>query len=476
MKKAILPIIISLAAVLLASCYFTPPAGDTSSITLTLSESAVARVVDANADTARVYLLSENNALLNFGDAYYFESGDFTASNEITVEGIPSGTWKVLLSLGKYSGDAFMTLSYGGTDGTVVSPGVEAKVGITLKEQPYNVAGNLLGKDVSGVVNISDTMYASSGNTIYSGTAAAVLNSLSQTISAEYTINSISKGLFFSATPNVFTPELWVNTDKGIVPYRGGAFNYTFHDDGVSVLKSGALETIEATAVWDSNDKLAVFYQRPKGLGGASIGGDQKDDPSTWSWTDLSELEDSISDELVLDFAVHGDNGYFASTIGAFRLNKGTVEAGGSDWISEGTFFEIVEGEETLLIYAIEVDETTNVVYIGTSDGMYKASLDDEGNPVNPSRISGTEGYGFTKISVTEDYAAFLSSYDLFIYETGTGSLTPLPFYSGLPGMLTGLSWKGSVLFISGTGTDAKGNPVPLGKGGLVSINMADLP
>jgi len=480
MKKSILLITISLAAVLLASCYFTPQAEENSSLTLSLGETAVARAAAVGADTARVYLLSDNNALFKFGDEYYSEYIDFIETQKIVVEEIPSGTWDVLLSLGtKNANGDFLTLSYGGSESVFVSPGVSADASVTVVDQPYTVAGNLLGENVSSVVNVDGVIYASSGNKLYSGDTAAAVTLMADQLSSAYIINSVSLGKFFSDSEDTFIPELWVNTDKGIVPYQSGEFFTDFHDNGVSVLKSGAIESVTEDESWTADDKLVVFYQRNKGLGGVSIGWEEgleeKHASTEWSWNDLSELEDTITGELVLDFAVHGDNGYFATTLGAVVLDKNTVEGSGDDWFSQGTFFEITEGEETLAIYSIDIDDSGDV-YIGTSKGVYSADLgtkgDASGIPVNPSLIPGTAGYGFTKVSVNGTYAAFLSSYDLFIYNTDTGSLTSYPFYSGLPGMLTGLSWQGNVLFISGTGVDAEGNAVPLGKGGMVSLTI----
>ena len=77
-----------------------------------------------------------------------------------------------------------------------------------------------------------------------------------------------------------------------LYPYDGVSFHYTFHNEEVSVLKSGALGSPTVDAAWTADDKLIIFYQRPKGLVGASIPYDKKDTPDVWAWTDLSELED----------------------------------------------------------------------------------------------------------------------------------------------------------------------------------------
>jgi hypothetical protein len=220
------------------------------------------------------------------------------------------------------------------------------------------------------------------------------------------------------------------------------------------------------------------MFQRPKGFGGVSVVEADKGDPSLWSWVDVDQLEDSLSSELVQDFSLYGDYVYFATAIGAFKIAKSTIEDGtADDFIVPANFFTV---DSEALIYSVEVNEATGFLYIGTADGVYRVAIDGATglpNTAGAVPISGTEGYGFTAVSVSDsdDYAAFLSSYDLFVYNRVTGELASVPFYAGLPGLLTDFAWNGNTLYLSGTGTDAEGDPTPLGKGGLVSVDVSSL-
>ena len=474
MRKILITVVI-VASFLSASCYWAPEA-ETGSVSFQLHPDVVSRALINSYDTMRVYLLSDSQSLLQHDDGYYYQEFDLNETETVEVEGVPPGTWDVLVSLGTATDDGYLVVEeYGSADGIEVTaggPGHEASV--TLAPSPLVISESLLGSDATGAAFVGTDVYASVGNTVYVGSGPASMGTTLPALAAGYTLNGITEGSFFVDGDN-FAKELWLNTSKRIVPYRGSSFVYDFQSLEINVTEAAVFEDD------DEPDALTIVFQRPKGFGGVVIGDTEYPDPSLWDWVDVNQLEDSLSSELILDFTLSDNYAYFATTLGAFWMPRIAFEDGtADDFIADGTFFTVDSGAD---IYSLQYNPATQKLLIGTADGVYRVSRSGDGEPLTAGAapVSGsgltTEGYGFTMTSVNTsgDYAVFVSSYDLFIYNTATGALTMLPFYAGLPGLLTDFAWNGNTLFLSGTGTDADGDPTPLGVGGFVSLDIAAL-
>jgi hypothetical protein len=219
-------------------------------------------------------------------------------------------------------------------------------------------------------------------------------------------------------------------------------------------------------------------------MGGTFIEEGEHEDPSEWSWVDVDELEDILAEgqELVLDFEVVGEYGFFATPLGAFRMDKDMFDAGADigsvgDILTEGMFFEIREEGKPLQILSLAYDEKAERLYMGTVDGVYKAKLGSNAMPKDPKLVSRTDGFRFPRVLVNDSYDVFFSTYELFVIESGSGKLEKLPFYAGLPGRLTGAAWKGAgnILYISGSGLEKSGEESLLGIGGLIAVDVDEL-
>lgn len=467
---------------LIFSCYWTP-SGEDGALKLEFESSFVSKGTAPGTETdARVYLLSSNYTLHTFESGKVYYEADITGKEPIIIEKIPAEEWTILLALGEATGGVFETVRYGSSSPTQINPGGvdnPTTISVALKNSPVTPAISLFGKDFNAVVSIDSAVYASTGSTIYSGDTVGTLSVLSANLPGGRSINSLSVGKWFGSS--TFSRELWVNTTQGILPYRGGQFVTNFYDAEVSVRDSLALYTAADPNITTSEASLAIFYKRQQGVGGTFIEEDVKNDPTQWSWTDVKELEGTLApnQQLVLDFEVVGDYGFFASPLGAFQMKKDVFESGAgsnlSSVLADGVFFEIAgEGGKPVKILSLAYDENTGIFYIGTESGVYRSTLNSEFVPQNPIRISGTEDFGFTKIVVNDSYAAFVSEYDVFLQRKSDSLLKKLPFYAGLPGRLTSLAWKGgsNVLLVSGSGLDENGDDSLFGSGGLVSIDM----
>ena len=468
-----------LTVALLTSCFFNPAVEDTASISLKLNPGASSRALNGEITHARVFLLSDGYSLLKFQDGnYHFEAEN--SSGEIVITGVPSGNWNVLLSLGKLSEGVFEEIKYGESGEIFLSPGVKNEVNIALKESPFTVSATLSGKNVRGVVGVGTKVYATSGNILYEGASSVYPMSEIPALPEGYSINSLSRGMWFDNGSSA--SELWINTTKGIVPYRGGDYKTDFpQENPVSVLKSGAMyfpvdEDRELPAI-------LIYYRRPKGFGGIYIDTENLD-PANWEWTNV-DLSESLAGELIYDFTIRKDYGYFASSIGAFRLSEAVMREGDSDIVAQAEFFSIKEGGEEVVVFSLDFDEEAGRLYIGTEKGVYSATPHDTEVLANITRIGNTEGYPFFRVSVSKNYAAFLTVYDLFILDKSTtpAKLYKLRFNSGFPGSITGMDWinDGETLVLSGAGdrplvpfAETTGAS-PIGEGGLVSLDMSKL-
>ena len=453
-KRYILIFLISIAFLLPCSCFFSG-VEDTGSIELVFN-STDTKSLKAAGDFyyARVWLLSENN-IFSLGDNEYIEVQLESDNNvDLTIENIPAGvTYTLLLATGTAStldDPLFETIKYGKTEITVAA-GVNNAVSLTMLDTPFTIQNTLLGKDMSGAAIVDgSTLYASEGNYIYKfeGLPAITDDTDPVRIPEDYNgiVNSLSAGISFAGTA-----VLWLNTDNGILPYDGSVFNVDFsanHEGKISILQSGIIDI-------EIGDDI-LFFQIDGGLGGVSI-----DKMSPTNWVDI-DLSDIITGQPVHDFIVIDEYGYFATKLGAFRMDDGLISGydGGEtpDYMDYCNFFEIDEGEIPIL--SIASGSSTRIL-MATEEGLWYAPLTGTVDVIGqPVRVDGTEGSRFTDIEGSPDgsYAAAVSSSILLLLKADGESYktTSLYFHSGLPVEtdlsedLSAIVWYGNTLFLTG--------------------------
>lgn len=462
-RTTILITVIFISAAL-AGCYFVPE-GETGSITVDLGSAAGSRSLSEDADAARVYLLSDNGAVFDFGGGALYAEG--TIGGEITVENVPAEKWNVLVTAGKTVDGIFIPTNYGETGMVEVTPGVNNPHTITMQPVPFDWAENLAGEALSGVVTFGTDIYASSSG-LYSGTGMDNMSAFS--FPAGYTINSISEGQWFGGTS-----ELWVNTDKGIVPYRSGwVENFqSAADPAFGVWKSGSYYDAGAADV-------TVFFRSNNGFGGVNIptAGTPVAD---YDWENYTDFDEALTGELIYDFFLQGDSTYFASALGAFRLSSDIVENPDGDFFAEADFFEVVQGEgdeaETLPVNGVGYLPVglEDQIVMATDGGVFFANLDDlSGETLTVTGITETLGEAFSKVAVTgnaaEARAAAVTATRLYLLKFTAGPPVSIEvksygFHAGYPGGVEMLQWTDdNRLLIAGSGNG-------LATAGLVSLS-----
>ncbi len=474
------------AAVMFAGCNLRPESGG-AVLSLSLDQAGISRTIGEDVDTVRLYLVNENGAYYTFSEGVlYYESA---VPGTIEVE-VPAGSWTVALELGKQlSNGALLPTDYGVSTLTEISPGVDNNVAITTADTPFAWSEALAGAAFNGVVTIDSGIYVSTSSKLYEGTGTADLEEISPVFNySEYAIESISQGTFFNPTDllNDSRSELWVNTDKGIVPLWPGGFNYSFQNTQFPVVKSGGYFEAQVDAD-NSPSNLTIFYKTPSAFGGLNVENtiDNNDigsiDPSTWAWNNNDDFTSSFTGELVYEFFIHGGYTYFATKIGTFRMDNAVTGTGGSDFFTSAQEISIAgtEAGSAIPIYGLDLLSTapSDTVILATQSGVFTATLTGDDSVISDLQlIPGTAGKTFTQTAASDasgTYAAAVSTTGLFIFKKeGSGYIAKeFPVYTGLPGAITAVEFKEDSHVLVAAGESGVLSP----DGGIVQIDAAAL-
>ncbi len=493
MKRIVGFAVILIASIALSSCYIMS-AGNTGSISISVPTVTPKTVTSAGGtsvgDQIRVYLYTYamnddvHYSLYTFpgSDTPYKQvsnpSGASQSSITIPVENLPSGYWQVLVATGTELKDHFLSVKYyGHSKAFHLAPGVETPIALTLNHTPFSINPDLLGSDVVGVREFNGSIYAATPSAVYDGPAAGqsalettgsmVTNSTLTAVAANgNSIESLSDGYV-----NSTTKALFLNTaNKAIVPYAGSTVYSDFSknllsEPGLSLplkkLVSGAFPSANPVGA-------AVFFQSSGGLGGTPILDTDSLPPTAWLYLDTSEI---VAGQPLYGFTTHNGFAYVASKMGAFRLNYESFNGAVSDILnpSSGTGTAEISLGKDVVIKSIAIDDTNSTIYLGTTNGVYKADLTETSStPIqNAKLLEWTKGDSFNKIAINSaGDIAMRSRYNLYI-EDGTGThaysfISGLPVSSDSEGALTSMSW--------GTGSNAKTLYIA-GNEGLVAID-----
>jgi hypothetical protein len=457
----------------LFSCYIMPTQS-TGSITIEVPSVSPRTVSNGSGtsvgETIRVYLYTyavrgddAHYSLYKFpgGGSYKDVLNTSAQTEKISLDNIPTGQWKVLIATGSPSSDGFLAVRYSGSSSVFdLVPGTVNSVALKLTPTPFSINPSLVGSNVVGVRTLGGTLYAATSDTLYAGSATnqsalAVSGSLTRDNNSSAltaggnTIESLSNGYLYPATPALF-----VNTSgKGIIPYdginapvTGFSSNLTPKTGILSGLLSGAFTVPNAIP-----PGLVIFYRRDGGLGGAYLAA--AGTPPAAGWIDFS-TSGIVSGQPVYSFVMNNDFAYVATKLGAFRLQDTSFKTTQStDILNLGKAFS---AGKDLIIQSLAVDTAKGLLYMGTSNGVYTAPLQESNSitPIGtPTLLAWTKGDSFTKLSINPSGdIAMLSEYNLYVVDT-TGNNRAYPFFSGLPGELTSMAWGGTgdkTLYVAG--------------------------
>ncbi len=399
------------------------------------STGSVQFTIKGAGDTARIYLGTTDGVLAPIGgDKDYLQVSLSPTSTTVTIEGLPAGAeYRAFFSLGCMDEGYFWVDWYDVSSPFEISPGanVEVSLGVLEDTVPLGLdySPALMNKNVKGVVHDGTDIYAVTSSTLYKGDTVQLMTSL-VTLLGAYNIKSVSLGN--AMTAGVGT--IWLNTNKGIVPSTTGGgltTNFSTNLGNVTVLESGA---------FDDGGTWYVYYQSSGGLGGV----EDTDPPITsYDWLDI-DVSDEIQGKPVHDFVTDNSNnyGYFATVLGAFRLDGRMIDEGTTDFLGEDDFSvpyaDFFHVGDYIPVIAIDYDPVNDLFVMGTEDGVWSTAAGQ--NPVDDPKTleAGTNGKRFHTVAALEGKWAARS--DLYVYVDNGTTITAIPF-NVFPDGITGMAW-----------------------------------
>jgi hypothetical protein len=433
-------ILLTLAAVLLLfSCAWLPNSGQ-GGLRLDLAPVASRGIGDYY---ARVWLVADGELLpLDAGRAYVAAQLSYDKSTTIVIEGIPVGpSYQVLLSMGRQEDGYFGTQQWGESADFELEQGQNTEVSITWASLPFfpplYPVTDMMGKDLKGLLYDDEysNIYTAESRvahrlswpdlTLYDSYDLA--QDLYEFGVQDVIINSLSRGnnLYYNY------PGSWINSNRGIIPFEnveGWVFTPNFSQN------LGSLAVAESGVVPDDPD-FKVFYRQASSIGGTTVLEAMTYSPESWTWV-------SKDLERVSDFLATTQHAYYATAGKGVRV--------GVDFLSppyslSANRVDFSVPADILSFFFLDTQGVADELFMGTSDGVWRAPLDEfnENAAIKaPSRISGTEGYRFHMMATsdTNQYAAFLAGHDLFAYEVGSQQLRRFPIAAGFPGQIRAMT------------------------------------
>lgn len=436
-------------------------------------------------EVARIYLMA-GASYLQF-DSYSSDPNDpppvfaekvssIDVTDNITIERLyPGDQYRILLSLSETASTdpVFLTDFYGNSVEvfSIVASEEPVDQEIEVQASPFS-PGSVMGSPVSSIAVIGGTIYVHSGDTIYYGSAPGTPDG-TITMPSGYSIYSISQGTNESSK----NPELWINTNKGIVPYRDKDLITTFSEALLRDHGTDGKLPIHFSGTYTMESAMIVFYLSPDEGEGAGLGGviAENDDPTSWSWFDISQVTDEpgfealgdyLKGEVIYDFVATEKFGYFVTIINAFGVSETIKDDIATIDFTEITFDQISglanfisvkEGGESLSIYTVAQEK--DKLYLGTNKGVWINTIDPETGELigKPNKIENTDGYEIKKmVSAVDDtgniYVAAITDSDLLIVKNDAIHQS-YSFHTGLPGLpgeLNSIIWDGGSLYIGG--------------------------
>jgi len=264
-----------------------------------------------------------------------------------------------------------------------------------------------------------------------------------------------------------------MNTSAGVVPTS------TIPSGGPS---SSVLQSLSYSGALRFD---TIVYRYDGGVGGATFGSSPPP-AATWIAIPFS----GYSSPAVYDLAVHSavlitpnPNIYVASALGAFGFSYTLLSNASTTMnslISQGGFFSVIDSSgNSPVINSLAVDDTNNLLYVGTNNGVYTTAVSNVDNVVGTgqkytitsSALAGTSGHAFSRvITFAFNFGNYSTTYwagwskSKFYYGQSTGTTSSVPVASvslGTPDGI-GLIYAGSNWYLVIAGSEGL-SFVPIG-------------
>ncbi len=461
---------------------------------------------DIEYDQARIWLTSGSTPV-SLGEEGYIDVDD----NSVTIDGLLPDSYEVRIAFGDISanGILYSVVAFGKSNTFEISAGVTSDVTVYLREQEVYTDENTIGVEYRNAVDVNGTLYVLSADgeifEYQSGTQVKMDLTAITDPDVDAEIQSISLGGFFE-TESTLADELWINTDKGIFPYRDDAivtdFSTAIPADGTLEINSTFVYLVEDPDTAEHSMVVATQGTGLDSLMGTFITYSTKDNPSSWSWEGwdslddvggLSDIQDALSGvgEVVYD-VVFKDNYVYAAT--ALQALFFPIESEEDDYDLEGLidYFSELEDPandmdlETVLNYfyivtlgggagdgkaikTIEVEDPAPTamratLYLGTNtrndrhNGVWAAEIDPATGAVeiDAEKIEETDGSNIKDILYSpaagdgDGLSVAYTETSILVLDDGE-FVKEIPAYAGLPGRVLDAEWNGSRLYVVGT-------------------------
>lgn len=429
--KVFLPVILLIGIVLLASCAIGPASqAATGSLSFLFPMGSLSREAGDETYLVRVF----------YGLDLYDQEPKIVG-NEIEYSGLPLGEVWIFIARGIVGSDGYFYPTASGDIEKTIVGGENDSVTVTLTESPFEWSEDLKESNVVGLVELEGTVYAATDeNELYKGTYSndVFTTSSGPLVPDGIDVNSLSVGKVYDGAD--YIDQVWVNgswsrtTGGGIMAWEAGGTLDTNFSEGFATKKNRKNGVVSDVDVLHSgafvkpvNNGAAIFFQRDGGLGGVYLRSDPnefaepKDD---WAWIvdeiNFGELLEDVvedTDDLILDLEVSSTTAYLVSSLITVKI---------SDSILTATAVSVEDLMDTdIVAYAPEVgapitdldlDDTNDQIYIGTTNGLYvgktsTAAGDFLLDGTDATVVSGTAGFSIEKVvsSQAGSYVAFIT-------------------------------------------------------------------
>jgi len=209
------------------------------------SSGSVQFTIKGAGDTARVYLATSQGALAPIGgDTDYLEVSLSSGVATVTIEGLPAGAeYRAFFGLGNRDNGWLETERYAVSSAFEISAGTNVEVDLGLLDETsafgITYSDQLMNKSLKGVVVDADgNINTPTSSTLFEGDTVTTMTG-SFALTAGHTANSISLGIDTAGV--LGGGDVFVNTNKGILPFTTPSFdtNFSVNLGSVSVLDSG---------------------------------------------------------------------------------------------------------------------------------------------------------------------------------------------------------------------------------------------
>eukprot|EP01156_Anaeramoeba_ignava_P010637 Anaeramoba_ignava/a480330_69.p1 GENE.a480330_69~~a480330_69.p1 ORF type:complete len:480 (-),score=19.63 a480330_69:78-1517(-) len=468
MKKIINTGFLLVSIIVLAGCSISN--NNNGSIPIMLPEKLSARESIATYEYARIMLKTTNGFInIDSSTSEVYQDVSYSAGSYVIEDINPSYTYDLIILFGNKIDSVFTQITnYAISENIQVTAGVNNEIEMIIALSDFVWESDYLGENVQQIINVDGNIYSKTPDMIYKDGDAMdlIYNSLSGDVT------SIGHGENIS---NI--DQLWINTTDGIYPVSSeGVIDETFSDglivyEDLNISESGTIKIINGNGT-----ALFAYFQGNGSFGGVNY--KTSTESSQWEWfskSDLLEIMPEMSemlsgiDKIVYDFLNTESYGIVSTAlpVASFKISGDTTESADtlfSDPGYEPTFddlktlvsFIVVRDSDERQVTVTSLGLADSTLYLGSDNGIYCAGIDTTTGELIESGdvrtlVTGTDDMEILQIeSSGSDYIAARTDKGIVIIE-GTSVIMEYSLYQGLPGTLSDITWKDSILYISGS-------------------------